>query len=230
MKSKENKIINLKKGRLYEKPLSDEFCQIPDAALWKLFKDGHKKAFDVMYDRLFQPLCWYGDKICAHQELVEDVIQDLFIDLWIRRAHLGGTDSIKFYLFRCLRRKLLRRMGQEAKRNAYFSSQALDFHLDLSDKSAATATSEEEERKTTLALALNKLTDRQREAIYLKFYNNLSFQEVASVMDIEVRSVYNLIGRTIDILRADFKKKNEATTTIPLTFIFSILGAYLGSF
>lgn len=206
----------------------EAYGQIPDAQLWELFKAGDKKAFDIIYDRLFQPLCGYGDKICEDKNLVEDVIQDLFISLWTRRGNLGGTDSIKFYLFRCLRRMLIRRMQQEEKRNSpYSSASRTNFQLELSAKAPSVAISEEEEeRKQILSQALHKLTDRQREAIYLKFYNNLSFQEVAEVMEIEVRSVYNLVGRTIDILRADFKNKHS-TEVISLSFIFAMLATSL---
>ncbi|MEK6479712.1 sigma-70 family RNA polymerase sigma factor [Catalinimonas sp. 4WD22] len=203
----------------------EAYDQISDAQLWELFKASDKRAFDIIYDRLFRPLCGYGDKICADKSLVEDVIQDLFISLWTRRGHLGSTDSIKFYLFRCLRRMLIRRIQQEEKRSsAYSSASRTNFQLELSAKAHSTAISEEEEeRKRILSKALYKLTDRQREAVYLKFYNNLTFQEVAEVMEIEVRSVYNLIGRTIDILRADFKNKHSSTEVISLSFIFAML-------
>lgn len=207
----------------------EAYDQITDMQLWELFKAGDKKAFDSIYDRLFQPLCGYGDKICAEKALVEDVIQDLFISLWTRREHLGGTDSIKFYLFRCLRRMLIRRVQQEEKRgNAYSFTSGISFQLELSAKATSTTISDiEEERKKVLNQALHKLTDRQREAIYLKFYNNLSFQEVAEVMEIGVRSVYNLVGRTIDILRADFKKTNPDAELASLPMLLTLLSACL---
>jgi len=205
---------------------AEQYCALPDAELWEAFKEGEKGAFDLIYERMFDPLCGYGDKICADKALVEDVIQDLFIYLWTRRAFLGNTDSIKFYLFRSLRRRLIRQMTQEGK-NMPASSLSADFVLRLADTVSVMPVSDEElERKRVLAIALAKLTDRQREAIYLKFYNNLSFQEVASVMEIEVRSVYNLIGRTIDSLRGEFKKKGLSNEITP-TLIILILTAYL---
>ncbi len=227
MRSKENKTIPRQKLYMNMYSLGKAYEQISDAQLWEYFREGDKKAFDLIYDRHFQSLCWYGDKICQDKALVEDVVQDLFIYLWTRRIQLGPTDAIKFYLFRCLRRKLLRTMEQEGKRLAN-SSENMDFALELS--SIIEVNTEEEERKLKLlAGALHRLTDRQREAIYLKFYNNLSFQEVATVMNIEVRSLYNLIGRTIDILREDFKE-NKALEMVSFTLIFSLLISSLGNF
>lgn len=225
MKNKENNNLPLRNNPVDERPLPDTFCQISDASLWAFFREGHPKAFDMIYERHFQALCWYGDKICPDKALVEDVIQDLFIALWTRRTYLGQTDSIKFYLFRCLRRKLLRSMMQESKKKDTLWATAKTA-FPLTDKITDTS-SIEQEREEMLTLALQKLTDRQREAIYLKFYNNLSFQQVASVMEIEIRAVYNLIGRTIDILRADMKEPGKVTAITFLSFIVSILNYFV---
>lgn len=224
MDSKDDKVSTVNDTLVSLRLQEKTYDQLTDPQLWELFRAGDKKAFDIIYDRLFQPLCGYGDKICADNSLVEDVAQDLFISLWTRKAHLGATDSIKFYLFRSLRRMLIRRIQQEEKRsNTYSSTSRTNFQLELSAKVlSSTISEEEEERKKILARALHKLTDRQREAIYLKFYNNLSFQEVAEVMEIEVRSVYNLIGRTINMLRADFKK-NSNTEVISLPSFLALL-------
>ena len=194
-------------------------CRDPE--LWEQFKLGNKKAFDIIYDKFFDSLCCYGDRICDNKSLVQDVVQDLFIYLWTEKEKLGKTDAIKYYLFCCLRRKLIRTISQEKRRSTTFSAlkkESLSFQLSLKMKTIQT--SEDEEMHKKLALALNKLTDRQKEAIYLKFYNNLSFQEVASIMEIEVRSVYNLISRTIDVLRGDLKHQELSTLLIILFLPF----------
>ena len=190
-----------------------------DALLWEKFKAGSKEAFDEIYEKFFQPLCSYGDKVCPDKSLVEDVVQDVFIHLWKKKEGLGGTNTIKFYLFLCLKRRLLRVLSQEKKRPHTISDV---YRFDLMLKLPPDVSPEAEEMQIRLATALKQLTDRQKEAIYLKFYNTLSFQEVASIMDIEVRSVYNLIGRTIDILRADLKHSKLSASSL-LSFIFLFL-------
>ena len=56
--------------------------------LWDQFRTGSKQAFDIIYDRYFQILCSYGDRICADKGTVEDVIQDLFIYLWMKKKYI----------------------------------------------------------------------------------------------------------------------------------------------
>lgn len=204
-------------------PEDFEPLSFSDAELWEQFRLGNKKAFDAIYDKFFQSLCCYGDRICDNKCLVEDVVQDLFIYLWTEKKRLGRTDTIKFYLFCCLRRKLIRVIDREKRRGDTFSSlkkENLSFQLAL--KTNNIPAPEDEEMHVKLTLALTKLTDRQKEAIYLKFYNNLSFQEVASIMEIEVRSVYNLISRTIDVLRGDLRHK-ELSSALLVTCLFVFL-------
>jgi RNA polymerase sigma-70 factor (ECF subfamily) len=195
-----------------------------DTQLWNEFRSGNKQAFDIIYDRFFQMLCIYGDRFCKDTTLVEDVVQDLFIYLWNKRENLGRVNIIKPYLLLSLRRKLLRVLASEQKRTCNISvleseKDSYAFHLSLKRR---TSTAEEEEIFLRLSKALSRLTDRQKEAIYLKFYNNLSFQEVASIMDIEVRSLYNLMSRTLDILRNDLDHK-EAPTIIMCSLLVTFL-------
>jgi DNA-directed RNA polymerase specialized sigma24 family protein len=79
-----------------------------DVMLWAAFRSGDEKAFITLFDRFSPAMFNYGCKISAERELVKDAVQELFIDIWQSRKRLGDTDSIKFYLFKSLRRKLLR--------------------------------------------------------------------------------------------------------------------------
>jgi RNA polymerase sigma factor (sigma-70 family) len=62
------------------------------------------------------------------------------------------------------------------------------------------------EKNYIIGKALRTLTKRQQEAIYLKFYSNLSYKEVASIMSISVDSIYNLISKAIDSLQHELNK------------------------
>ena len=188
-------------------PIAVDLSSCSDAQLWEQFRLGNKDAFDSIYDRHFQVLCWYGDRICEDKGLVEDVVQDLFIYLWTRKKRLGKTNAIKFYLFRCLRRKLLRVLAQRKRRPDQLEVLEIDEHRFQLSLQKSTDLPFEENEFSKLTAALTRLTDRQKEAIYLRFYNNLSFQEVASIMDLEVRSVYNLIARTLTILRGELRQR-----------------------
>ena len=88
-----------------------------DLALWKAFKSGDEKAFMTIFDRSTKPMYNYGCKVIGDGELVKDAIQELFIEVWQTRSRLRDTDSIKFYLFKCLRRKLIKLKTKSEKQH-----------------------------------------------------------------------------------------------------------------
>ena len=86
-----------------------------DAIVWDTFRSGNRKAFDYIFHRHIRLLYTYGSRISVDQGLVEDCIQDLFIDLWNKRESLGNTDNVKFYLLTSLRRRKVRRLASDKR-------------------------------------------------------------------------------------------------------------------
>lgn len=188
-----------------------------DIAIWSLFRQGDKGAFCFIYDQYAQVLCNYGDKISQDRKLTEDCLHDLFIELWNHRQGLGSTDSIKYYLFKSLRRKIIKEKSKTSVHiNTEQSLENYDFEIVFSFESELVALEISQEEKRRLTKVLNQLSPRQKEAIFLKFYDDLTYEEVASVMSLELKSTYNLISKAIVTLR-----KN--VTRIPLQHLLSLL-------
>ncbi len=74
-----------------------------------------------------------------------------------------------------------------------------------------------EEQLVYLHQAFTKLSSRQKEVIYLRFYNQLSYEEIADVMSVQVKAIYKLMSRAILVLRTHSK-----VPILPL-FLFAIL-------
>jgi RNA polymerase sigma factor (sigma-70 family) len=178
-----------------------------DRDAWNDFRSDSQQAFAYLYDRYVVVLYHYGNRLTPNRELIEDCIQDLFIELWQHRHQLGETDSVKFYLFKALKRKVVKRLVNLRKNaSELFQPEAYDFEIVLSPEFELITQQVSQEQKERMLLALNSLTPRQKEAITLKFYDGLSYQEVASLMAMSVRSAYNLIYRAIDVLKTQLDK------------------------
>ncbi len=74
-----------------------------DIDIWKAFKRGDEDAFLLIYNTYFIRLCAYGYKFSLDTHLVEDCVQDVFIEIIKRRKKLSDTDNIQFYLMRSVR-------------------------------------------------------------------------------------------------------------------------------
>ena len=180
-----------------------------DETIWYVFKNGDKQAYATLYQRYFKMLIEYGLRIVEDRELVKDCIQDLFIELWKSKESLSEPKSVKAYLLSSIQRKLIRQLGRiRSKENkiSLMISPAIVFCREdqiIEDQACL-------EQCHTINKALSSLTKRQNQAIYLKFYTNLSYKEISAIMSISVDSTYNLISKAIDILQVELSKVSVA--------------------
>lgn len=175
---------------------------ISDQALWADFKKGDKEAFALLYYRYFKVLIQNCLCITTDKDLVKDGIHDLFMELWKNKERLGFPESVKAYLIRSIHRKIIREIK---KRRSYSRRAVLIFpsHSGMADSVERHMITEQLrlEQKNDLNRAMQMLTKRQREALYLKFYANLSYPEIAGIMAISTGSIYNLISKAIDSMQ-----------------------------
>jgi RNA polymerase sigma factor (sigma-70 family) len=187
-----------------------------DIEIWNAFRAGDRNAYGQIYELYFDSLYAYGRKFIADQSRVEDAIQDLFIYLWRTREKLSAVDNIKFYLFRSLRRDIHRAVEKEK----WFAKVDLDalitshHHHPGEEQSMG---NNEEELTRTLTAILQSLPKRQLEAITLRYYENFSIGEIASIMDVSEKTVRNTLHNSLVLLR---KSSSLFYSLIKLTLIY----------
>lgn len=175
-------------------------AHIEESALWRAFKSGNEKALISIFDWFSEALFNYGVKIYNEPESVKDTVQELFIELWRNRENLSDTDSIKFYLFKALRRKLHRVKSSTINRNFLRLSEADDAGSPSHEYFVIAEQGLLEQRQRLLKM-LESLTARQREAIFLRYFEEMSYDRIAGIMEMNKQSVYNLIHAGISELR-----------------------------
>ena len=173
-----------------------------DLALWQAFKKGDEAAFTVVYQRYVRVLYGYGKRILADDELVEDTIQDLFTDLWRMREKLSDAESVKFYLFRSLRRKI--HLSQ--KPDYLFGEDWENTDEKLLPTLPSSETTLVENESTELQIKklknwLKTLPERQYEAVLLRVYQNFEYDEIGAILAINEQSARNLVQKAIINLR-----------------------------
>ncbi|HEX5170720.1 MAG TPA: sigma-70 family RNA polymerase sigma factor [Cyclobacteriaceae bacterium] len=186
---------------------------VDEAILWENFKKGNELAFSIIYKRHIQRLYNYGMHTCKNKDLVLDCLQELFAKLWERRETVSSVGSVNFYLFKSFRRLLINKIvaGKKFSIPNPLAAQAY-FEFIPSVEESLIEDELKVQQTDRLRASIKSLSKRQREALFLKFFNELSYHEVASIMDLRVDSVYNLISKAIDILRRKLK------STLPTLF------------
>lgn len=176
-----------------------------ESDLWQAFKKGDREAFASLLDQYYLLLLKYGSRFNADKEVVKDSVHDLFVGLWNRRENLGDVNSVKSYLMLSLRRNMLR----EGERLKWFTEAdriADDYSFDVTFNVETTLIADEHEKEnlTRLRNHLQQLTKRQREAIFLRFTKDMSYEDIALIMSINYRSAVNLVHEGLKLIRKNW--------------------------
>lgn len=173
-------------------------ANLPEQELWENLRQGHEEALAQIHRQYYKSLFRYGIKLSQDAALSEDCIQDLFAALWASRERINAAQSIKLYLFTSYRRLLLQRKKTEQK-----ALTRLFYQPDVvfSSEEIVVRTEVDQETTQNLITLLNTLPKRQKEALYLRYYEDLSFTEVAQLMDVSYQSVLNHIQRALNNIR-----------------------------
>lgn len=163
------------------------------------FQAGDRDALGHIFRHYFSELYSYGLKIIANPDLVKDQIQDLFVHFWEERQRLGEIRNLKVYLLVSLKNNLLRaikrqRNDESEDNHELFVISAEDFIIEQEDGHVLSR---------QVAECIERLSSRQREVIFLRFYHNLDFLQLADVMGMNVQSVRNLLFRGLEKIRQE---------------------------
>lgn len=193
---------------------------VPGSAspLWNMLRAGSGEAFEQIFRHYYPSLLNYGLRFNKDQEEVKDCIQILFMNIWERKAFLGSSDSIRNYLLASLRRLVLKRAKASLLTIALDDDDSL-FHVELSTETKMIHDQTLKENVISLQRAIQNLPARQKEALYLRFYNDQSFGEIALIMNISTRAVYKLIYKALDALNEELAPQGK---DVPF-----VLGVYL---
>ncbi len=168
---------------------------------WESLKGGDASAFEVIFRTYYEFLFNYGLRFHSDEDEIKDCIQVLFITIWERRESLGPTTSVRNYLLASLRRLILKRMKLQTGR-LEIDGDSFDLRVELPLETTLIREQLAAENLALLQRSMEKLPERQKEAIYLKYYGDQSFAEIAAIMNITTRAVYKLIYKALDSLNA----------------------------
>lgn len=172
---------------------------------WDKIQQGDEDAFRLLYDQYADLLYGYGMKIAGDDTVVTEAIQSLFVYIFEKRETCAAPQSIPAYLCVSLRHMIV----NELKRESSGTFQSLDevdtneyrFDLEVDIETAIIRSELEKEQLEALQKELNGLTKQQREVLYLKYYKKMSPEEIAQVMGLTPRTVYNTTHMAITRLR-----------------------------
>lgn len=170
-------------------------------SLWREYQCGDMFALVTIMQSYYADLFQWGMSLHAERELIKDCIQDTFLKMWKIQESVATVDNVKSYLLVSLKTRVLQELSK--KQVTHFTSLTDEYNFLFEFPDDLRLIDEEHEifKIKKLNHALNKLPDRQKELIYLRFYQSLNFEQIAEVMSISRQSVYNLFQKSLHSLR-----------------------------
>jgi RNA polymerase sigma factor (sigma-70 family) len=172
---------------------------------WKLLAEGEQQGlydcFNLFYDDLYR----LGMSLYRNVQLIKESIQNLFLELWQIKHKLAAVENIKQYVFTIFKRIIYK---TNLKYHIKDSSNGCDLetlgekYITVNSYEEILIASEEDELKSIrLRHALKSLSPRQKEIIQLRYYECLSFKEIALKTMLTERTVYNTLHNAVNVLR-----------------------------
>lgn len=169
-----------------------------DILLWESFRKGDRSAFATLFRTHYEQMLRYGGKFTGNASLLEDCIQELFIELWQSKSAVPVI-SVRAYLLKSLKYKLLKTYRKKLDIQSINGDEG---GFEWSHENFLIAEQESAEKKQRVLKALEHLSSRQKEIIYLKYYQDLDYQEVSDIMNINYQAARNLLYQAIKSMRS----------------------------
>lgn len=171
---------------------------------WQQFVSGDSEAYSWLYKTYIQVLYSYGTRFTSDFELIKDCIQEVFTNIWKNRTNLSPPGNVKVYLMVSLKNSLIRHLYKKELFHDYDIDEAITFSLEPTVEEEYIDNEESDHIQQKVKEILSLLTPRQQEIIYYRFIQELSFEEICTLMDLNYQSAQNLIQRSLHKIRDSY--------------------------
>ena len=177
--------------------------------LWEGLRNGEQKAIEALYRYNYQVLYSYAFKICRDKELCKDCIQELFVGLWEKRTQLSKVSKVRPYLLQSMWHLVIKKL-KKANKNLHLDENA-HYNIDVvfSRESILISDQLEKEKSKSLYEALNGLSKRQKQIIFMQYYEGLTIDEIQQITELKYQSIKNLTHRAMLSMREYLKIKKK---------------------
>jgi RNA polymerase sigma-70 factor (ECF subfamily) len=187
---------------------TDSEAYLDELQLVERVRAGDSRAFDLVFSRYYKALCGYCESFLGNPAAAEDVVQDVFVKVWERRAAWRIPNTVRTYLFTAVRNLALDRLRHEGvrrKAHGWVSDATLSDGDRLPGMGHPALLPDAEVELIDLGhavrAAVSALPPRCREAYVLRHDHALSYIEIAAIMSISPRTVETQLGIALRTLR-----------------------------
>jgi len=156
-------------------------------------KNNDSQAFDDVFKLYYKQLCYYSFKIVKDKDIAEEIVQDLFVQIWEKRNELNINISLKSYLYRSVHNNSIRQFKKE------ILTEAIEEHHNTSDGNYDSLM-EQAETEIYIYNTIEQLPEHCRNIFKMSRFENLKYREIAEKLNISVKTVETQMSRALKFL------------------------------
>lgn len=174
-----------------------------DIQLFEELKKGNEQAIRLLFERYYESLCRFSFQYLQEKALAEEVVADVFMQVWTKRKSLTVTQSVKAYLFKSTAHSSL---------NALRSRKAV-CGIEMLDAEKANENSPEyqlisAENATEINQLLKCLSEPVKAVFLLQREEGFTYQEIAGLLHISVKTVESHMTKALKLLKEEFRRSS----------------------
>lgn len=168
----------------------------PDIVYWQKIQSGDTDAFTYFFRKYYEPLYQFCGRFIEDPQTAENIVQDLFVKLWTNRKDCQIKTSVKSYLYTAIKNHSLNYLKQTKK--------IISFEAESNWHTNSVGSPEVElmnnEIYTQIHKAINELPQRCRQIYLMKKYDDLTYHEIADILDVSTNTVKTQMKRAMKLL------------------------------
>ncbi len=166
-----------------------------DQELFEQIKKGNRRAFEAIFRAYYPFLCMYCTQLLKDPSAAEEIVQELFVNLWEKKENITIDSSFKSYLYRSAKNKCLNYVRHSKVKEEYFrvvQSEQNDHSEDFESHAELMQKIEE---------SIDSLPEKRKEIFVLSRQEGLKYKEIAARLNISIKTVETQMGLAIKSLR-----------------------------
>ena len=197
-----NRLISENKDRRRNKSMDN------GASSYRRFLDGDDNGFVEIVRDYKDGLILFLDSFVRNLTVAEDLAEDTFVKLGIKKPHFSGKSSFKTWLYAIGRNVAVDYIRKESKCSSISIYELpIDECIDLADRQTLEDAYLKEERKIVIHQALGELKPEYRQVLWLTYFEELSNKETAMIMRKSVHNIETLIYRAKQSLKSELVRE-----------------------
>jgi len=174
----------------------DDATKDADLISWNKIRAGDANEFSLLFKRYYAALYRFAGRFVKDEGTAENIVQNVFVNLWIEREKRDIQTSLKAYLYQMVQNQSLNLLKREQKIFSFEENDAGHHEMTPSPEEHAA----EKELQLAFQHALDKLPLRCRQIYLMKRYENMTYAEIAQILNISVNTVKTQMKRALKSL------------------------------